>query len=41
VKEKLSLPFVGENVAGDNRMDSNFIDSKPDFDVMCNVKNKL
>jgi len=34
VKERLSLPFVEENVVGDDEMDSDFMDSEPNFDVI-------
>ena len=37
MKERLSLPPVKENSAEDNEMDSNFMDSEPHFDVICNV----
>jgi hypothetical protein len=37
VKERLFFPLVKENVVGDNEMDSEFMDSEPDFDVVCNV----
>jgi len=37
VKEILSLPPVEGNVARDDEMDSDFMDSEPDFDVICNV----
>jgi len=37
VKERLSLPPVEENPVGDDEMGSDFMDSEPDFDVICNV----
>jgi len=37
VKEMFSLPPVEENNAGFDEMDSDFVDSEPDFDVVCNV----
>jgi hypothetical protein len=37
VKEMLSLPLVEENIVGYDEMDSDFMDSEPDFDVLCNV----
>ena len=37
VKERLSLPPIKENPVGDDEMDSNFLDSEPNFDVLCNV----
>jgi len=37
VKEKQSLPPVKEKSAEDDEMDSYFMDSEPDFDVISNV----
>jgi len=37
VKERLSFPPVEENPTGDDEIDSNFMDSELDFDVICNV----
>jgi hypothetical protein len=37
VKERLSLPPFEGNAAGDDEMDSDFMDSEPDFDVICNM----
>jgi len=41
VKKRLSLPPVEENPAEDDEMDSDFIDSEPDFDVLRNVVSNL
>ena len=40
-KERLSLPHFEGNAAGDDEMDSNFMDSEPDFDVISNVVSSL
>jgi len=37
VKERLSLPLVKEDLNKDDELGSEFMDSKPDFDVICNV----
>jgi hypothetical protein len=37
IKERMSLPPIEENPVGDDEMDSGCMDSKPDFDVVCNV----
>jgi len=37
VKERLSMLPVGENPIGDGETDSDFLDSEPNFDVVCNV----
>jgi len=37
VKERLSLPHVKGNPTKDDEMDSDFMDSEPDFDVICNA----
>ena len=37
VQEKLYLPHVEENPAGDDEMDSDFMDLEPDFDIICKV----
>jgi len=37
MKERLSLPLVEENNVEDDEMDSDFMDSEPDFDTVCNV----
>ena len=37
VKKMLSLPPVKENVVRDDEMDSDFMDSEPNFDLVCNV----
>jgi len=36
-KEKLFLPLVEEDPNGDNELGSGFTDSKPNFDVICNL----
>lgn len=35
--QRLSLPPVKENPTEDDEMDANFMDSEPDFDIICNV----
>jgi len=37
MNERLSLPPIEEKPAGDDEMDSNFLDSEPKFNVICNV----
>jgi len=37
VKERLSLPPKKEDLDEDDELDSEFMDSEPDFDVICNV----
>jgi len=37
MKERLSLPPVEENPNEDDELHSEFMDSDPDFDVICNV----
>jgi len=37
VKERLSLPHVEGNPVEDNEMNSDFMDSEPNFDNICNV----
>ena len=37
MKERLSLPLVKEDLNKDDELGSEFMDSKPDFDVICNV----
>jgi len=37
VKERLSFSPIEGNVDGDDEMDSDFMDSEPHFDVICNV----
>jgi len=36
-KERLSLPLVKEDPDEDDELGSEFMDSEPDFDVICNV----
>lgn len=36
-KERLSLRLIKKNHDENDEMDSDFMDSKPDFDVVCNV----
>jgi len=37
VKGRLSLLRVEGNFIGDDKIDSDFMDSEPDFDVVCNM----
>ena len=37
MKERLYLPLIEENLVRDDEMDLNFMNSEPDFDVVCNV----
>jgi hypothetical protein len=36
-KERLSLPLVKDDLDEDDELDSEFMVSEPDFDVICNV----
>jgi len=36
-KERFSLPQIKEDPDEDDELDSEFMDSEPDFDVICNV----
>jgi len=36
-KERLSLPSIEEDPNKNDELDSEFMDSEPDFDVICNM----